>query len=150
MARRFYESWYDSTRTIPDYAYLLVIYFTYVLKALVTLRLVPFLGPVYVIAGKLIYQVWIFCVFFGLMCFCFAFVFAILYHEERRYSTIENAVYEVFGVSTGIFSMESDVFYVTGPDRDIENLLIIAYCILSFILIIHLIVGQLAQTYRHH
>ena len=55
MARRFYEQWYESTRTIPDYAYLLVIYFTYVLKAIVTLRLVPLLGPVYVIAGVLIY-----------------------------------------------------------------------------------------------
>lgn len=141
MARRFYDNWYLSTRTVPDYAYLLVIYFTYVLKAIVTLRLVPFLGPVYVIAGVLIYQVWIFGVFFCLMCLCFAFVFAILYHEERRYSTIEAAFYEVFGTSTGIFSMESDVFYVTGPDRDLENLLTIAYCILSFILVVHLLVG---------
>ena len=126
---------------IPDYAYLLIIYFTYVFKAIVTLRLVPFLGPVYVIAGVLIYQVWIFGVFFCLMCLCFAFVFTILYHEERRYETLEDAFYEVFGISTGIFSMESDVFYVSGPDRDFENLLTIAYCILSFILVVHLLVG---------
>lgn len=150
MGRRFYDSWYDATRAFPDYGYLLIIYFTYILKAVVTLRLVPFLGPVYVIAGVLFYNVWVFAIFFSMMCFCFAFLFAILYIEEGRYSTIETAFVEIFGTSSGIFSMESDVFYLTGPDRDIENFLMICYSILSFVLIVHLLVGQLANAYRKY
>ena len=132
---------YMFTRAWPDYVSLLIIYFTYVLKAVVTLRLVPYLGPVYVISGVLIYNVWIFGVFFFLMCASFAILFTLLFQEEERYSTIEKAFYEIFSTSTGIFSMESDVFYVTGPDRDLENFLMIVYSIISFILVLHLLVG---------
>lgn len=62
--RTFFSNWARSTDKFNDHVFLLIIDFTYVIKALVQLRLLPIIGPVYAIFKMLMAELVIFGVFF--------------------------------------------------------------------------------------
>jgi hypothetical protein len=65
-SRIFFTNWARSTSKFDDQVFLLIIDFTYLVKAFVQLRLLPVLGPVYAILKMLMSELLIFSFFFFL------------------------------------------------------------------------------------
>ena len=66
LSKIFWANWIASNDRVNDHLFLLIIDFTYIIKALVQLRLLPIIGPVYAILKMLMQEMFIFAIFFFL------------------------------------------------------------------------------------
>ena len=88
MAEQFWKGWHLSTSSVPDWVFLLIIYYTYVWKMVLQLRLMPLLGPVVAMLAKLLRELAVFCLFFLLQAFLFAVVGSLLFNYTEDYSSL--------------------------------------------------------------
>jgi hypothetical protein len=66
LSKIFWANWIASNDRVNDHVFLLIIDFTFIMKALVQLRLLPIIGPVYAILKMLMQEMFIFAIFFFL------------------------------------------------------------------------------------
>jgi len=147
-AETFFKNWEISTAQFDDHVFLLIIDVTYLVKALVQLRLLPIIGPIYAIVKMLMKELLIFGIFFFLQQFIFAVIGNLLYHDVPSYATLSASMLTIFKASAGVFNNEELVTAEQGNTRD--YVFILSYMILCFILIVNLIVGQLSSAYRKY
>ena len=65
-ARVFFANYDSFTNYVDDHIFLLIIDFTYLIKALVQLRLLPIMGPIYAVFKMLTKELLTFIIFFVL------------------------------------------------------------------------------------
>jgi hypothetical protein len=127
---------------VPDHVFLLIIDFTYIIKGLVQLRLMPVLGPVYAILKMLLKEVLVFGIFFFLQQFIFSVIGNLLFFKEAEYDTLSEAMLTIFKASAGVFNKDT---VVSSQDFKEETttkyIFLLSYMIVCFILISNLIVG---------
>jgi len=84
-AETFFRNWAESTDRVSDQVLLLVCDATYLIKALVQLRLLPVIGPAYAIMKILLSELLIFSIFFFMTQFIFSVVGNLLFHDTLAY-----------------------------------------------------------------
>lgn len=110
----------------------------------------PVVGPAYAILTQLLKELLIFAIFFFLQSFLFAVLGALLFHDRPEYATMQEALLTIFKASAGVFGQETNIFSPDVHVHDSKYIYMLIYSIISFILIVNLIVGQLASAYRKH
>jgi hypothetical protein len=85
LSRLFWQNWIASNDRVSDHTFLLIIDFTYIIKALVQLRLLPIIGPIYAIVKLLMKEILIFGIFFFLQQFIFAVLGNLLFYNVPDY-----------------------------------------------------------------
>lgn len=145
-ALTFWENWSFSTESVPDQIFLIIIDATYVVKALIQLRLLPVIGPVYAITKNLIGQLLIFVIFFFLYQFLFAVIGNLLFFDLPTYSDLGEAMLTVFKTSSGI--LRNDVINQAQQGSGWGYAFMLTYTLICFILVMNLIVGQLSTAYK--
>ena len=112
LSKIFWRNWIASNDIVSDHVFLMIIDFTYIIKALVQLRLLPVMGPVYAILKMLIKEMFIFGIFFFLQQFIFAVIGNLLFYNLPEYETLSEAMLTIFKASAGVFNKENMVFGV--------------------------------------
>jgi len=102
-AMTFFDNWTYSTSSIKDHVFLLIIDVTYLVKAFVQLRLLPVIGPTYVMLKMLMKELLIFAIFFGLLQFVFSIMGNLLFHDLASYATLTESMLTIFKASAGVF-----------------------------------------------
>jgi hypothetical protein len=147
-AETFWGNWNESTDTVPDQIFLIIIDATYVIKALVQLRLLPIVGPVYAIVRMLVGQLLIFAIFFFLWQFIFSVIGNLLFYDLASYATLSESLLTIFKASAGILNNEEMLQSREGAGWGYAFML--TYMLICFILIMNLIVGQLSSAYKKY
>lgn len=106
MAQIFFKNWKKSTDVIPDQIFLLIIDVTYISKAYLQGRLLPYIGPILAIGKKLVTQLLIFTLFYFLVQFIFSVVGNLLFYDLKSFKTISESMLTIFKSSAGIFNNE--------------------------------------------
>ena len=147
----FWANWINSAQYVRDHWFLIVIDFTYLVKVLIQLRLMPVMGTVYAIFIMLLRELTAFGLFFFLYQFIFSVLGTLLFYNSAGYSTLTQSMMTIFKAASGIFSKE-DVLGNKGQNssNNMHYTFIITYVIICFILIMNLIVGKLTSSYKKY
>lgn len=109
----------------------------------------PVIGVPYTVFTVLFSELVAFGIFFFLFQFLFAIIGNLLFWDNPRYETFAASMMTIFKAASGIFSKED---IIGQSDQEAENQLhytyIITYVLICFILIMNLIVGKLASSYK--
>lgn len=90
----------------------------------------------------------IFSIFFFMQQFIFSVVGNLLFHDLASYQTLSESMLTIFKASAGVFNNEEMLNSKEGPGWGYVFML--TYMLLSFILIVNLIVGQLSSAYKKY
>jgi len=121
---------------------------TFIIKAIWQFRLFPVLAPYFSIFLMMMGELVIFAFFFFMQQFIFSVLGSLMFHDVASYATITESMLTIFKASAGVFNGDQLLESKEGPGWG--YVFILTYMLLSFILIVNLIVGQLASAYKDY